>query len=260
MGADRSSILTYYSKGGSHARRYLFARSLTSGRDVLEVGCNNGAGAWILRGNCKSYTGIDVDVDAILWAQRNLEPDFPNARFLTTHEFERETSGTRFGVVLAFEVIEHTAEPVEFLRGLMGRLIPGGTMVISTPNGSLSRHARALFRIPEHVDEYSAEELGALTMRAGLVKPTFFWERRIDLMDIAWFKLRLRRFLRQHGGPERAGIGPSGRLSIGKVRGLLRDSGLDGPSFWTVRPQSAGDDGESLASDIIVVGACSNGS
>jgi 2-polyprenyl-3-methyl-5-hydroxy-6-metoxy-1,4-benzoquinol methylase len=46
----------------------------------------------------------------------------------------------RYDVVMALEVIEHTAHPDQFLRSLAALLKPGGRIVISTPNGGYFRN------------------------------------------------------------------------------------------------------------------------
>ena len=53
--------------------RYKFAAKMSSrDRNILELGCSEGIGAPILSETAKSYTGVDMDVDAIDAAKKNL--------------------------------------------------------------------------------------------------------------------------------------------------------------------------------------------
>jgi len=62
----------------------------------------------------------------------------------------------RFEVVLSFQVLEHMQESTAFLRALRERLLPGGILVLTTPN-----RLRTVSENPYHVREYTADELRA---------------------------------------------------------------------------------------------------
>ena len=56
--------------------RYKFAaRMVAKGRDVLELGCSEGLGGRLLAEHARSYTGIDLDSEAVAVARRNLTGD-----------------------------------------------------------------------------------------------------------------------------------------------------------------------------------------
>ena len=58
-----------------------------------------------------------------------------------------------FDVTCAFQVLEHVAEPLEFVAALVQLTKPGGTILISTPNGEsyISRNRDLLNAPPHHV-------------------------------------------------------------------------------------------------------------
>lgn len=85
--------------------------------------------------------------------------------------FRRSTS-TRFDVITALDVIEHVADPVEFLREVAELLKPGGALFVSTPDvGSLTAKAfgrRWHFYYPYHLSYFSPKTLTAEAKRHGL--------------------------------------------------------------------------------------------
>ena len=53
--------------------RYKFAAAMGSkNRTVLEMGCGEGIGSTVLAETAVSYTGVDLDKEAIISAQKNL--------------------------------------------------------------------------------------------------------------------------------------------------------------------------------------------
>jgi len=62
-----------------------------------------------------------------------------------------------FEVVCNFQVIEHLEAPERLVRDLSDHLVPGGQLLLTTPNRLTSFSPN-----PYHVHEYTAEELAAL--------------------------------------------------------------------------------------------------
>lgn len=87
---------------------------------------------------------------------------------------DKETPDHAFDIVLSTEVIEHVAEPAEFLRALSKKVAPGGALLFSTPNiGSLRSGGPSASNLMEalspgfHVTLFSAEALRRLLAEAG---------------------------------------------------------------------------------------------
>ncbi|HEY4824552.1 MAG TPA: class I SAM-dependent methyltransferase, partial [Solirubrobacteraceae bacterium] len=83
---------------------YKFAAKLIGGaKRVLDVGCGEGLGTWLLAKECGYARGVDLDEDAIGVAQRNWDDeriDFDCVDFLA------EDPGT-WDAITNFDVIEH---------------------------------------------------------------------------------------------------------------------------------------------------------
>ena len=102
------------------------------GGELLDIGC--GTGNFLAAALRAGYrvTGTELDRNAARFARERmgLERVLP----LTISEFVKQSAGEQFDVVTFFEVLEHQAEPVEFLRKVKACLKPQGTVGLSVPN------------------------------------------------------------------------------------------------------------------------------
>lgn len=135
--------------------RYKFAAKIAcAGSDVLELGCSEGIGTAILAESARSYTGVDLDTEAIGAARQNW--DQSAIRFIED-DFLGKAYG-KFDSVVSLDVIEHIpfVHEDEFFETLVKNLTDEGVVVIGTPNQSASVHASAASR-EGHINLYSAE-------------------------------------------------------------------------------------------------------
>lgn len=84
----------------------------------------------------------------------------------------RRSCAQRFDLVTAFDVIEHVAEPLQFLEDVAALLEPGGFFFASTPDAG-SAIAKAFgrywhFYYPYHLSYFSASTLKSAAARCGL--------------------------------------------------------------------------------------------
>ena len=95
---------------------------------VLDVGCSDGRFGQLLRDHGHQVVGVDVvkhegvgeRLDEFVEADLNLG-------------LPAET-GNDFDVIVAADVLEHTVEPADLLRDMLGRLARGGSVLLSVPN------------------------------------------------------------------------------------------------------------------------------
>jgi 2-polyprenyl-3-methyl-5-hydroxy-6-metoxy-1,4-benzoquinol methylase len=148
--------------------RDLDALPATGGR-LLEVGSGLGYFLDEARGLFAQRCGIELSPHAADAAAALA--DAPVHRTLDA------VSSDTFDCIVALHVIEHVHEPIAFLRRLVSRLEPGGTLVLATPHmGSLWRRLMGRrwpsFKYPEHVTFFDAATLRRLFSALGFESAT----------------------------------------------------------------------------------------
>ncbi len=101
-------------------------------RRAADVGCGAGLLAEPLARLGAQVTAIDaapenISVARLHAARQGLEIDYRNGGV-------EALAGENFDLVTSMEVIEHVADPAEFVVALAGILAPDGVMILSTPN------------------------------------------------------------------------------------------------------------------------------
>ena len=152
-----------------HSRRPL------QGKSALDVGCGAGLLAEPLARLGAKVTAIDPAAELIGAARdhaagQGLSIDYRVAAI--------ETIEGTFDLITAMEVIEHTADPQQFLNSLANRLAPNGLLILSTPNAtSWSRLititlAEGIGAIPKGTHDFdkfiAPEQMKLLMANAGL--------------------------------------------------------------------------------------------
>lgn len=114
------------------------------GLRFLDIGCGGGLlsepmtrlGATMVSADASEKNIATASVHA---AEQGLDIDYR----CTTAEALAE-AGETFDVILNMEVIEHVADPMQFLKDCASMLRPGGIMFIATLNRTLKAHALAI--------------------------------------------------------------------------------------------------------------------
>jgi SAM-dependent methyltransferase len=143
-----------------HLHRYLYARELCRGKDVLDVACGEGYGSALLSQVAKSVLGIDSAQDVIEHARRSYTA--ANLRFACGDARCIEAETASIDVVVSFETLEHLAEQDTFLKELRRVLRPDGIVIISTPDRDNYVNPEPN---PYHLRELTRAELTSLLSR-----------------------------------------------------------------------------------------------
>jgi 2-polyprenyl-6-hydroxyphenyl methylase / 3-demethylubiquinone-9 3-methyltransferase len=120
------------------------ARAPFTGLSLLDIGCGGGLLSEPMRRLGFSVLGVDasernIGTAAAHAAEQHLDIAY---RCTTAEDLLAEGAGP-FDVILNMEVIEHVADPGEFLRSCARLLAPGGIMVVATLNRTLKAFALA---------------------------------------------------------------------------------------------------------------------
>jgi SAM-dependent methyltransferase len=148
-----------------HVYRYAFASRFVQEKRVLDIACGEGYGATALRrAGASAVIGVDISEDACRHARLKYDLD---ARRGDAEQIPLEDATV--DVVVSFETIEHVTDPLRFLDECARVLVPGGTLIISTPNKDV--YSAAGRPNPYHCSEMREDEfLSALRTRFRSVK------------------------------------------------------------------------------------------
>lgn len=152
---------------------------------VLDLGCNDGWLAVNLEHGAThglaALDGVDLHPTNVRLANERvpraegtggyhfLEGRVEDAPQLTASL--REARGHGYDAVVAFEVIEHVANPDRLLDAMLKVLDPGGRLFLSTPDGAMERGDLPCWWHVEpkgHVRVYTPDSLGRLIARHGV--------------------------------------------------------------------------------------------
>jgi len=139
---------------------YKFASKLIGkGKRVLDVGCNEGLGTFLVGKECGFAKGVDFDEDAITQAQKNFKEPFVE---FEAGDFLKSKDTGNWDAAINFDVIEHILpeHAHDFIEGIAKELTPEGLCVIGTPS-KISQDFASEVSKKGHINIYSHERLEA---------------------------------------------------------------------------------------------------
>ena len=139
---------------------YKFASKLIGkGKRILDIGCNEGLGTYLMARECGYAKGIDFDHEAIQTAQNNFKD--PSIQF-SVEDILLSPITELYDAIVSFDVIEHIyPEHVEgFFSAIKARLKPEGICFIGTPSLISQQFASEVSK-KGHVNVYAPERLQA---------------------------------------------------------------------------------------------------
>jgi 2-polyprenyl-3-methyl-5-hydroxy-6-metoxy-1,4-benzoquinol methylase len=163
-----------------HAALLQMMAARAPGTRLLEVGC--GAGFFLKAAERAGWQveGIELSEEASRFAAERLQLPIRRERAETA-----PIASASFDAAAMFDVIEHLFDPRAVLTAIARALVPGGLVVISTPNfDSASRHLLgvdwAVLSPLEHVYYFTEDSLGRL------LEATGFSDVRFIRRHVAW--------------------------------------------------------------------------
>jgi SAM-dependent methyltransferase len=149
-----------------HIATYRFAEPFVKDRRVLDYGCGSGYGSARMAQTAARVDAVDVAEDAIAHARAQFPRDNLHFRSIDPTA-PLPFPDASFDTVLSFQVFEHVTNGDSYLREIRRVLVPGGTLVLVTPDRSTRLLPLQRPWNRWHVKEYSADSL------AGAMRRTF---------------------------------------------------------------------------------------
>lgn len=145
---------TWVAGAGDGERIDTICRLVGTGKRVLDVGCGTGTLGLILSAAGNKVSGLEASIGAVRTAREN--------GVEAVHcDVEREgwpVPCESVDVVVAAEIIEHIYDTDRFLKKIRACLVPGGVLIVSTPNlVALGRRLLMLLGYAPHM-EYAIRE------------------------------------------------------------------------------------------------------
>jgi glycosyltransferase involved in cell wall biosynthesis/SAM-dependent methyltransferase len=142
-----------------HMHRYVIAKRIVEGKDVLDIASGEGFGSSLLADKAKSVIGVDISEEAVAHAQAKYGAPHLNFRAGSATAIPLEDHSV--DVVVSFETIEHITGHEEMLSEIKRVLRPGGVLIMSTPDKATYSDTPN-YKNPFHVRELYHDEFRAL--------------------------------------------------------------------------------------------------
>jgi len=134
-------------------RKFFLLKHIMKGKNFLDIGCNIGCSVEAARLNGLKAYGVDYSDEAIFYAKQL----FPlNQFYVGSCEQFKEKQALKFNAIQCAEVIEHCADPHQFIQEIDELLAPQGILILTTPEVQIKKTKKALLewnelRPPEHI-------------------------------------------------------------------------------------------------------------
>jgi len=143
-----------------HWHRYAFAREFASGKRVLDAACGEGYGSALLAQKARDVLGLDIAASAIAHARARYA-SLPHLRFEQGDCTALDLPAASRDLIVSFETLEHVAAQEALIAGFARTLVPGGILIISSPDKRTYSDVSG-FRNEFHVRELYRDELLSL--------------------------------------------------------------------------------------------------
>jgi len=166
-----------------HIATYRFAEPFAKNKRVLDYGCGSGYGSARMAQTAARVDAVDVAEDAITHARTQFPHDNLHFRSIDPTAPLPFAEGS-FDTVLSFQVFEHVTNVGHYLSEIRRVLVPGGTLVLVTPDRSTRLLPLQRPWNRWHVKEYSAESLAEAMRRTFPEVQMLRMSGRRDVIDV----------------------------------------------------------------------------
>lgn len=144
-----------------HLQRYRFAAKRLQGTQVLDMACGCGYGSYLLaeRNPDKQVLGVDIDPQAIAYAQAHYQR--PNLRYQCANA-ELFSHDCAFDNIVSLETIEHLPNPQALIANCIRLLATDGQIIASVPT------TPTIDGNPHHLHDFTPNSFRALFKVHGL--------------------------------------------------------------------------------------------
>ena len=115
-----------------HLHRYALALEYVENKIILDIASGEGYGSNLLAQKAKQVYGVDISKEVIEHATLTYKQK--NLKYLLGEADKIPLSDNSIEVVVSFETIEHHDKHEEMMQELKRVLIPGGLLIISSPD------------------------------------------------------------------------------------------------------------------------------
>jgi ubiquinone/menaquinone biosynthesis C-methylase UbiE len=142
-----------------HLTRYQAAQTIVKDKVVLDIASGSGYGTLALAKTAKKVYGVDVNQDAVTYAQANFAAK--NVQYLVGDGEKIPLEDNSVDVVVTFETIEHIDDYKQFIKEVSRVLKPDGLAIVSTPNDLEFAEGNHF-----HLHEFTYKELMSLLQKS----------------------------------------------------------------------------------------------
>ncbi|MEV5879349.1 class I SAM-dependent methyltransferase [Streptomyces sp. NPDC052101] len=128
---------------------------------VLDVGCGIGNFVSFAQARCGRAYGVDVDPDAVNTARSR------GLRVALSGDLDALLPDAEADAVTLWDVIEHLHDPLPVMSRILGKLRPGGTLILETPDASFP--VRRVLRAVHAVSRGRVDLTGHM----------YYWEHKV---------------------------------------------------------------------------------
>lgn len=180
-------------------------------RTLLEFGCGGGAFLKEAALHFEEVRGVDFNEDAVALCRR---------KGLVAEVTDLAAINSTFDVVVAFQILEHVAQPGQVFDDLAALVEPGGLLVVAVPNedGPLGELQDNFLNLPpHHFTRWTRRTLDHLAVSRQLQLEQYYCEPLSEPLYLTLLNERLNRGLAADGLVARAFTAVARRIAIARA-------------------------------------------